>query len=122
VLLCSVLYLLRSGLCFSLPGADLGAKAAVTGSRDADKSSSSSRMLPWMGQSFNSKAVRTLGRVAQHPSLAIPHIALSSIAQLDFAALKVGTCVIRAVLHFAATLLDKQRVYVLTNCSCVVIR
>jgi hypothetical protein len=95
VLLCSVLYLLRSGLCFSLPGADLAAKAVPAGSRDVDKSSSSSKMLPWMGQSFNSKAVRTLGRVAQHPSLAIPHIALSSIAQLDFAALKVGEYTLR---------------------------
>eukprot|EP00611_Tribonema_gayanum_P016118 TRINITY_DN28118_c0_g1_i1.p1 TRINITY_DN28118_c0_g1~~TRINITY_DN28118_c0_g1_i1.p1 ORF type:complete len:268 (-),score=62.90 TRINITY_DN28118_c0_g1_i1:10-813(-) len=41
-----------------------------------------------MGQSFNSKAVRTLGSVIRHPSLAVPHLALTNIAQLDFAALK----------------------------------
>ena len=47
----------------------------------------------WAGQSFNTVAVRTLGRVAQHPSLDIPHVAVESIAQVDFAALKVGECV-----------------------------
>ena len=45
-------------------------------------------MIPWMGQSFNSKAISTLGQVARHPSLAVPHLSLTSIAELDFGALK----------------------------------
>ena len=39
------------------------------------------------GQSWNSAAVKTLGRVARRPSLAVPHVRVAHAGQVDWAAL-----------------------------------
>ncbi|CAM9623943.1 unnamed protein product [Sphacelaria rigidula] len=45
-----------------------------------------------MGQSFNAQAVASMGRIARHPALAVPHVSVSHIGNLDFEALRNMGC------------------------------
>ncbi|CAM9698941.1 unnamed protein product [Laminaria digitata] len=45
-----------------------------------------------MGQSFNAQAVSSMARVARHPTLAVPHLSVEHIGQLDFEGLRAMGC------------------------------
>ena len=79
-LLCCTLAALQGSACFSAPQGQSAPHAAEA----------ETAMVSRVGQSFNPTAVKTLYKVARHPSLAVPHMALENIAQLDFVALKVS--------------------------------
>ncbi|CAM9630032.1 unnamed protein product [Pylaiella littoralis] len=57
-----------------------------------DSPSCRSKSTPWMGQSFNPQAVSSITRVIRHPALAVPHLSLTHIGQLDFEGLKAMGC------------------------------